>query len=262
VGDIPRFTHQLAAAGFVAADLEAVRIVDRCADLGVADVDGVVARRVAGEPLEHILGRCWFAGIELEIDPGVFVPREETELLARRAVEVLGAHASIGDTVVDLYSGCGAVACFVASAVPAAEVVAVESAPGTVRCFEANAKRFGVRAVVAEATAFEAASLQGSVALVTAVPPYVPTRELEFLGRDALRYEPVGAFDGGADGLRWITVTIDAAARWLAAKGTLLVELSEPTAGRAVSFVEDRGFRARLHHDDDGLVRFLEATRP
>ena len=93
-----------------------------------------VARRVAGEPLEHVLGWAEFCGLRIAVDPGVFVPRRRTELLVRLATPLLRP----GDVVVELCCGAAAVATALAAAVPGLELHAVDIDPAAVACARRN----------------------------------------------------------------------------------------------------------------------------
>ena len=119
---------ELRAAGCVYAEDEARLLVSAAGT--AADLRALVDRRVAGEPLEHVLGRVDFCGLRLAVEPGVFVPRRRTELLVRMAV----AGTRPGATVVDLACGCGAVGVAVATAVPHAALHAVDLDPVAVAC--------------------------------------------------------------------------------------------------------------------------------
>src|SRR5436305_11256013 len=112
-------TAQLSRAGFIAAEAEAKELLARAA--GDAQVlDSLVARRLTGEPLAWIIGKVAFCGVEIRVDPGVYVPRWQSEPLARRAVECLPASG----VAIDLCTGSGAIARILATNRPAARVVA------------------------------------------------------------------------------------------------------------------------------------------
>src|SRR3954471_10190874 len=119
---------RLRAAGCVFAEDEA-RLLTTAAS-GPADLDAMPARRVAGDPLEHVLGWAEFCGRRIAVDPGVFVPRRRTEFLVQYAASLAGP----GDVVVDLCCGSGAIGAALAAAVPGIEVHAADVDPAAVRC--------------------------------------------------------------------------------------------------------------------------------
>jgi release factor glutamine methyltransferase len=206
-------TSRLAAAGFTAAEDEAAELVAAAPD--AATLDAWLTRREAGEPAPWITGTATFCGLQLVIEPGVYVPLPQTEELARRAVSVLPAHGR----ALDLCTGAGAVAAYLRSQRPGACVLASDLDPRAARC----AARNGLAAVVADLAApFREES---SFDLVTAVAPYVPDAALGFLPRDVQRFEPAAALAGGADGLDVVRRVVRAAARLLHQGGWLLLEV-------------------------------------
>jgi release factor glutamine methyltransferase len=149
------------------------------------------------------------------VTPGVYVPRIQSEELARRAARLLPA----GGRAADLCTGAGAIAAHLLAEVPSASVIGLDLDPAAVDC----ANRNGVTAVVGDLD--EPLGPTGSFDVVTAVPPYVPTSELRLLPADVQRYEPRVALDGGADGLDVARRVVAVAGRLLAPAGWLLIEL-------------------------------------
>jgi|SRR3954447_4930431 release factor glutamine methyltransferase len=205
--------ERLRAAGSVFAEDEA-RLL--------GDDEELIARRIAGERLEHVLGWADFAGLRLEVDPGVFIPRPQTEALAEQAAALRPGIA------LDLFAGCGAIACVVKVRNPAARVIAAELDATALGCARRNAARFGVEVVAADVDEGLAAELEGRVDVLTANVPYVPTVELPFVPHDG---EPEAALDGGTDGLDWVRRVQAVAPRWLRRGGVLLYE--QPGEGSA-----------------------------
>lgn len=184
--------------------------------------EALIARRLAGERLEHVLGWVEFCGLRLDVDPGVFIPRPQTEALAEAAAAL---HPTVA---LDLFAGCGAIACAVKAHNPDARVVAGELDPAALACARRNAARFGVELFTADVDDGIPAGLEGRVDVLTANVPYVPTSELPFVPHDG---EPAAALDGGADGLDWVRRVLAIAARWLRPGGVLLYEQPERDSG-------------------------------
>ena len=254
---VERVTARLAVAGCVAADEEAEELLAAAPDDGV--LEAWVRRREQGEPLAWITGTTRFCGRPLRVDPGVYVPRYETEELARRAAALL-ADLSAGDRsrvlrAADLCTGAGAVAAHLASAVPDAAVVGVDIDPSAVSC----ARRNRVAAVRGD---LDAPLRSGAFDVVTAVAPYVPRRDIAFLPADVRRYEPRRALDGGDDGLDVVRRVVVGAARLLRPGGWLLVEVGADQDQLLTPSLIAAGFADPASwHDDDGDLRGIAARR-
>jgi release factor glutamine methyltransferase len=215
-------------------------------------------RRLAREPLQHILGTQPFRELSLAVGPDALVPRPETELLAGWAIELLaGTPAPLA---IDVGTGSGCIACAVAAEHPGARVVAVEVSRGAVQLARDNVVRLGLagRVTVEESDLFSALPPMRAD-LVVANPPYLPGGLLDSLAPEVSRYDPRLALDGGADGLDLIGRRVDEAPRWLAPGGWLVLE----TAGgeqipEVVARMKAAGFaRVETRPDLAGVVRFV-----
>ena len=239
----------LARAGCVAADDEALELVAAAAD--ECELRTWTARRAGGEPLAWILGTVRFAGCEVIVDAGVFVPRPQTEMLVAAAAHRLRPEMRVAD----LCTGSGAVALALAHAVRGLRVGGVDVDPTAAHC----ARRNGVPAVVGQVgTALQS----GRFDVVTAVAPYVPSSALAFLPSDARDHEPAAALDGGADGLRVVRKVVADAARLLVPGGWLLIEIGGDQDVDLGPFLAQHGFGpATVWRDEEGDVRGLETRR-
>ncbi len=199
----------------MAADEEAVELIASAPD--DATLDALVARRVSGEPLAWLVGTTRFCGVQVAVDPGVYVPRWQSEALAERAAAVLPDRG----TAVDLATGSGAIALVLARRRPGARVLGTDTDPVALAC----ARRNGVE--VLEGPLFEPlpADLAGRVDVLCGVLPYVPTGSLHLLPRDVLAYEPRRALDGGVDGLGLVDAVVAGSPRWVRPGGWLLLEV-------------------------------------
>jgi release factor glutamine methyltransferase len=233
---------RLRAAGCVFAEDEARLLVEAAAT--PADLDAMVSRRVSGLPLEQVLGWAEFLGLRIVLEPGVFVPRRRTELLARHAATL----ARRGSVVVDLCCGSGAVGAAVAAAVPGIELSAVDIEPASVRCARGN-----VAGTVYEGDLYEPlpVSLRGRVDVLVANAPYVPSEAVDLMPPEARLHEPLVALDGGADGLDVLRRVVEGAPLWLAPGGHLLFETGTRQVPAAVEAVESVGFTPSVVIDDD-----------
>lgn len=223
---------RLRAAGCVFAEDEARLLVEAAAS--PTDLADLVDRRVAGLPLEHLLGWASFLGLRIAVDPGVFVPRRRTEFLATTAIGL----AAPGSVVVDLCCGSGAVGAAVAAAVPEVVLSAADIEPAAVKCARRN-----IPGAVYEGDLYSAlpADLRGRIDVLVANAPYVPTDAVDLMPPEARLYEPMVALDGGTDGLDVLRRVIEGAPEWLAPGGHLLFETSVRQADTAVAAVAAAG---------------------
>ncbi|HZC70535.1 MAG TPA: putative protein N(5)-glutamine methyltransferase [Jatrophihabitans sp.] len=244
---------QLRAAGCVFAEDEARLLLD--AAPSAPELAQLVERRVAGEPLEYILGWVEFCGLRVAVQPGVFVPRRRTELLARHA----SALARDGDVVVDLCCGCGAVGAAVLAALPGVELHAVDLDPVAVQCARSN---LGDRVHLGDLYAPLPARLRGRVAVVVANGPYVPTAALATMPPEARLHEPAVALDGGTDGLDVLRRVIAEAADWLMPGGSVLVESSRAQARLLAADMTRAGLQPQVVGDDDTGATVVIGLKP
>ncbi|WP_298507903.1 putative protein N(5)-glutamine methyltransferase [uncultured Nocardioides sp.] len=244
---------RLRAAGCVFAEEEAAQLVEAAGD--PAELEALVRRRVAGEPLEPLVGWVDFCGLRLAVEPGVFVPRQRTALLVREVVAMVGP----GDVVVDLGCGVGAIAAAVRAAVPEVEVYAVDLDLAAVACARRNlpADR------VFEGDLYDAlpGHLRGRVAVVAANAPYVPTDAIALMPREARDHEHRGALDGGPDGLTVQRRVIAGAVGWLRPHGHVAVETGRTQLTGTEAAMRAAGFAVSVREDDEtGGVAAIGST--
>ena len=208
-------------------------------------------RRVAGEPLEHVLGWAEFAGLRVAVEPGVFVPRHRSEFLVDQAV----AAAPAARVVVDLCCGTGAIGAALLQRLGdrqdgAVELHAGDVDPVAVRCAR---RTLAERGEVHQGDLYAAlpASLRGRVDLLVASTPYVPSNAVRLLPPEAREHEPLVALDGGADGLDVVRRLIAEAPAWLAPTGVVAVETSAEQAPTAREALTAAGLVADVRVDDD-----------
>jgi release factor glutamine methyltransferase len=247
-------TATLRAAGCVFAEDEAGILLDAPGDL-----DSLVARRVAGEPLEVIVGWASFCGLRIEIDPGVFVPRRRTELLVQEAVRLAPAGHVV---VVDLCCGSGALGVAVASALPSVDLYAADIEPAAVRCARRNVGTAAGQVFEGDLDEPLPADLRGRVNLLVANVPYVPTDAIGTMPPEARLHEPLVTLDGGADGLDVLRRVAAVAPRWLVPGGHLLVETSEAQVPAASAAFEAAGLVPRVVDDEETGATVLVGTLP
>ncbi|MFT3833815.1 MAG: putative protein N(5)-glutamine methyltransferase [Micropruina sp.] len=241
----------LRAAGCVFAEEEAELLLAAPGPLAP-----LLERRVAGEPLEQVLGWAGFDGLRVAMAPGVFVPRRRSELLVRLAADGVRA----GDVVVDLCCGSGALGLALSNRVPGVDLHACDLDPDAVRCARGNLP--GASVWQGDLWGALPVRLRGRVQVALANAPYVPSEAIALMPTEARDHEPRLTLDGGGDGLD-VHRRIAATARdWLAPGGRLLIEVSDAQTGPAVSLFERVGLLPAVHTDDDLDATAVVGTSP
>ncbi len=252
----PELVAQLRAAGCVFAEDEARLLTEAAPD--AAQLRRLTARRIAGEPLEQVVGWAEFRGLRIAVEPGVFVPRRRSEWLVATALARTAGRRRL--VVLDLCAGTGALGVAFAAEKGAAEsgvdveLHAAELDPAAVRCLRRNLPA-AAGAYAGDLFAPLPATLRGRVDVLFANAPYVPHDELPYLPAEARDHEPAAALDGGRDGLDLHRRIAAEASDWLAPGGMLLIETSERQRATAVRLLEHAGLRAEVGRDED-----LDAT--
>lgn len=260
--DQPLVVARLREAGCVFAEDEADILVDaaKSSEHAAKQNNGLlaelIARRVAGEPLEQIVGWVEFAGQRLHVAPGVFVPRQRTALLARQTVSVVQA-AGVGAHFLEAFCGVGPVATTVSRAIPEAQIHFGDHDETALECARKNV---GANALGHRLTCLMGLpqSLLGSFDVISAVPPYVPDAAAEFLPREAIDHEAPTALFGGGDGLDLVRSLVRDSHEWLAPGGKLLIELGREQRDTAADFAQSWGFSARSILGDDEQTTVLQ----
>ncbi len=223
-----------------------------------------VVRRVAGEPLQHITGEMPFRHIVLDVRPGVFIPRPETEVLVTVALDHLDSLDRPGPVVVDACTGSGAVACSIAWERAGATVWAVDLSDAAVELAAANSGRLALadRVTVLHGDLLDPLpeELRGRVDAVVSNPPYVPTDDISRLPADVRDHDPRLALDGGPDGLTVAVRLMEEARSWLAPGGLLAMELDESRVCDADLRMREWYEGVRIHTDLAGRDRVLSGT--
>ncbi len=246
----PDLVAELRSAGCVFAEDEAAVLIASAGSPG--ELRDLVAARVAGQPLEHVVGWVEFDGLRLAVRPGVFVPRQRTILLARQAV-ALAAELPGSPLVVELCCGAGAVGALVHQRVPRARLLAGDIDPAAAACARLNLP--GIDVVGGDLFELLPATLAGRIDVLAANAPYVPTQEIAFMPPEARDHEPLVALDGGEDGTSLHARLASGARRWLAPGGWLLIEAGRRQAARTVRLLDEAGLETDIVTDDD-----LDAT--
>jgi len=230
----------------VFAEDEATLLVAEATD---ADhLESMVAGRVAGRPLEHILGWAEFRGRRIAVDSGVFVPRRRTGVLVDAALARTHDHA----VVVELCCGAAAVgSALLAESPDRVELWASDIDPAALESARRNLGPLGGSVVLGDLFGGLPAALHHRVDLVVANAPYVPTGSIRAMPPEAREHEAVIALDGGIDGLDVQRRIITASPPWLAQGGALLIETSERQAPGTADLMRAAGLMPTVFRDEE-----------
>lgn len=228
-------------------------------------VAALVARRLAGQPVQHLTGEAWFRTVRVEVGPGVFVPRPETETMTGWALERLADLRAGGvrtPRVVELCAGSGAISLALRAEGGPAEQYAVEVSDDAVAYLRRNLAGTGIDIVHADMAA-ALTDLDGAVDLVIANPPYVPLAHWADLPADVRDHDPWVALVSGQDGLDALRVVARVAARLLRPGGWVCAEHAEVQQASAPAVLVAAGAFAGVadHLDLTGRPRFVTARR-
>lgn len=254
----PQAEARTLVAHVAGVDLGRLLLVPELTSDQVAALDAALARRLAGEPVQHITGVAWFRTTSLVVGPGVFVPRPETETMTGWCLD----HLAAGQRVVELCAGSGAISRSLAIEGPQTDQWAVEVSSEAVPYLATNLVGTGVRVIEAD-MAVALGDLDGTVDLVVVNPPYVPLEAWESVPADVRDHDPQMAVFSGDDGLDAIRVVARVAARLLKPAGLVAVEHAEVQHAQVVElFARHGGYdTVRDHQDLVGRWRFVTARR-
>ncbi|GAA2431783.1 peptide chain release factor N(5)-glutamine methyltransferase [Mycolicibacterium llatzerense] len=262
----------LAAAGVDSARVDAEYLAAHAAGVDRARVmfaepnpafyprfSDLVKRRAQRIPLQHLIGTAAFGPVEVQVGPGVFIPRPETEALLEWAMNQPLPPSSV---IVDLCTGSGALALALAHTWPQAQVVAVEKSPEALVYARRNCAGSAVEVLEADVTVPSLlADRDGTVDLLVSNPPYIP--DGAELDPEVIDHDPAAALFGGPDGMSVIVPIIALAARLLRPGGKLGIEHDDTTADQVVAALDRDGTFGDItaRRDLTGRPRFVTATR-
>ena len=221
----------------------------------------LISRRASHEPLQYLTGIAYFRHLEIEVGPGVLVPRPESELLVEEVLTHINNLEKKIDgeiSVIDLGAGSGALSLAIATEAPRSRVIAVEKSPEAIEWLKKNVAKISENVRVVEGDVAEV--LPGvKCDIVIANPPYIPNSQT--LPRDVAEHEPHIALFGGETGMELPQRFINAAARLLKSGGVLAIEHTEDQ-GAAIDAVLSKEFNEIvLHQDLTGRPRWTSAVR-
>ncbi len=250
-------------------------------------LDDSIERRLAGVPLSYLTGRQYFMELELYAGPEALIPRRETEMLARKAIEIthglltaqdaqpaagaprgVGARTAPMVNVVDVCTGSGNVALAIAHQVPKARVTGSDLSEAAIALAERNADHVGiadrVNFVVGDLLApLDKPEFLGKVDVLTCNPPYIRSAKLADMPAEIAHHEPSLAFDGGPLGIGILMRLVNDAPRFLRPAGALVFEVGAGQGAALIKRLEGLPEFERVESvtDSSGVVRVIAARR-
>ncbi|MBT1175083.1 peptide chain release factor N(5)-glutamine methyltransferase [Bifidobacterium sp. LC6] len=260
------------AAGVALRDIDKALLMGEPIDFDDERFQSMIARRVKREPLQYIVGHAPFRYLDLEVGPGVFIPRPETETVVQAGLDWMTQHGLMHLRVVDLCAGSGAIGLAVVSEVPGSQVWAVELSPRTAEWTQRNLARVAkqypsiasnYQLEIGDATSLATlAQLDGTVDMVITNPPYIP--ETDVPEQPEVRdWDPeLALYGGSADGTLIPEHIIERAYRLLKPGGALVMEHDISQGDRLVAYARATGFtNASTGKDWTGRDRYLFAEK-
>lgn len=225
-----------------ATGLSRVQLITRSDQLLTEDeaarLDGLLRRRLAGEPIAYIVGKREFFGLDFEVSEAVLIPRPDTELIVELAIERLPQQGRL----LDMGTGSGAIAVSVAHARPDAAVTALDVSEAALAVARRNAAGNRARVRFLHSDWFGALGGGERFELIASNPPYIAAGD-EHLSQGDLRFEPTGALTDHADGLSALRTIIEGSPAHLAAGGWLLMEHGYDQAASVRALLDAAGYR-------------------
>ncbi len=221
----------------------------------------LLERRLQGEPLAYILGQWDFYGLTFQVNPHVLIPRQDTEILAQRGIQLATQH---GGKVLDLCSGSGCVGMAVAHAVPMAQVILGEISPKAREvCMEnIKAHNMGPRVSCHDINALAPATQQG-FSLILSNPPYINKEDMEKLPPVVKNHEPHLALFGGNDGYDFYKAILINWKSALLSGGHIVFEVGIDQADNVCSLLHSAGFvEIQSYRDTQKILRVVEGKLP
>jgi release factor glutamine methyltransferase len=225
-------------------------------------VNSMIDRRIGGEPVAYVLGEWEFMSLPMKVEPGVLIPRADTEVLAELAIKLLRSRGTSGARVLDLCCGSGCIGISIAYNAPDSRIVLVDNSLKALRIARSNVLRNNVtrNTTVIEADATQSPPmLLGRFDIIVSNPPYVPTDEIPTLDTSVKDFEPKEALDGGKDGLDFYRVIIPKWSEILKDNGCLLFECGEDQAEQIGDMMRRQNFKNVAYYKDTAGIKRVVA---
>ena len=232
----------------------------------LAAFKSLIKRRIKREPVAYILGEKEFWSLDFKVNPGVLIPRPETECLVEAALPELEQSSTL--SILDLGTGSGAIVIALASEHPRHRYVASDRSPDAVKLAEENARRHQMENRISFCIGewFEPLEqTKDTFDLIVSNPPYIRAGDIVKLQPEILGYEPRIALDGGEDGLDWIKLIVRSAPLYLRSGGSLIMEIGHDQREEIQKIISDAGGYGEIqfskdYSGHDRIVRMQKAS--
>lgn len=205
-------------------------------------INHLVKRRLKKEPLQYILGECFFYNIKIKVGKGVLIPRPETEILVEEVIRRKNLIADTGKIILDLCTGSGCIALAIAKGIPEFQIFGIDISEKAIMYARENKALNNIKNVdFLVGNLFEPFK-EKMFASITANPPYVKTDDISMLASEIKDYEPLEALNGGADGLRFYRKIIENAPKYLLKNGLIFLEIGMGQAEAVYKQAVIKGF--------------------
>jgi len=223
-----------------------------------AQIEAMAKRIESGEPVQYVLGQQQFLDLLLHVEPGVLIPRSETEELADYAANLLGQMEG-NPRALDLCTGSGAIALALKHRVPKADVTASDLSDDALRIAKGNAQNLGLDITFVKSDLFQ--NIEGIFDMIVSNPPYIPTSDCLELDRNVRDYEPMMALDGGRDGLDFYRAIAKEAPKHLRADGYLMLEVGFDQSDDVMALLQDEFSHIHVLRDMQDISRMVIARK-
>ncbi|MBP3371050.1 MAG: peptide chain release factor N(5)-glutamine methyltransferase, partial [Clostridia bacterium] len=224
----------------------------------VAQIEAMAKRIESGEPVQYVLGQQQFLDLMLHVEPGVLIPRSETEELADHAANLLNQMAGT-PRALDLCTGSGAIALALKHRVPKADVTASDLSDDALAIAKGNAQMLGLDVAFVKSDLFQ--NIEDIFDMIVSNPPYIPTSDCLQLDRNVRDYEPMMALDGGRDGLDFYRAIAKEAPKHLRADGYLMLEVGFDQSDDVMALLQDEFSHIHVLRDMQDISRMVIARK-
>jgi release factor glutamine methyltransferase len=218
--------------------------------------EAILAKRLDRTPIQYLLGTEFFLDLELQVRPGVLIPRPETEMLVNQVLEFAEKDPTL--SVLDLCTGSGAIGLSVAHQAPFVRVTCADLSNTAVAVTGENAAALGLetRVEVLQGDLF-APVLGRTFNVIVSNPPYIPSGDIASLEPEVREYEPMEALDGGADGLDFYRIIAGCAPDYLNHRGYLVLEIGIGQGDDVAALMAEEFEDVRIYEDFSGIERMV-----
>ena len=189
-----------------------------------------IQRLISGEPIQYIIGKQEFMGIEFTVNKNVLIPQPDTEILVEKSIEIANKYKV--PKILDLCTGSGAIAVSIQNIFPEAEISASDISKEALEIAKINDKTNKIKFI--QSNMFE--NIKEKYDIIVSNPPYIKTEEIKTLSKE-VQNEPFLALDGGQDGLKFYKKIIEQAHKYLNENGYLCLEIGEDQKGKVISLI-------------------------